>query len=58
MAEICENKVLFTISGEKLLAGDYTISVTTRKTNTWAFLVTGIIIVIAIGSFIYGRKKK
>lgn len=47
----------FTISGERLAMVDYTISVTSRKTNIWAFIVTGLVIAIAIGSFFYERKK-
>jgi len=58
MEMIGDNTGVFILSGEKLLLGDYTISISSCKTNTWAFIVTGLIIALAIGSFIYGRKKK
>jgi len=48
----------FDISGEELIMGDYKISISTREYHPWAFILTGSVIIIAIGSFIYRRKMK
>lgn len=51
-----ENIARFKVSGFYLIHNDYTASVTSRKTNIWAFIVTGIVLLLAIGSFIIKRK--
>ena len=43
--------------GECLIPGPYTIFATSRVTNIWAFIVTSLVIVFAVGSFFYRRKK-
>lgn len=51
-----ENVARFKVSGHYLIHNDYTATVTSRKTNIWAFIVTGIVLLLAIGSFIIKRK--
>jgi hypothetical protein len=46
----------FILSADRMIYNDYKITATSRKINTWAFVVTGIIVLLAIGSF-FVRKK-
>jgi len=46
----------FRFSIEKLVSRDYTISATSRVKNTWAYVVSILVILLAIGSFFYKRK--
>jgi hypothetical protein len=38
--------------------GDYTIEAQSRKANVWAFILTGIILIVAVGSFLWKPKRK
>jgi len=56
---IYEDGVLYyPLTGERLIPHDYVISAQSRVTNIWAFIVTLLIILIAIGSFAYGKKDR
>ena len=55
---IKDGDIYFRLTGERLIPGDYTITATSRVTHIWAYIVTVLIIILAIGSFIYRRKKK
>ena len=46
----------YQLGGERMIPGPYTISATSRVTNLWAFIVTGIVVLLALGSFFYRRK--
>lgn len=46
----------YQLGGERMIPGPYTISATSRVTNLWAFFVTGLVVIFAIGSFFYRRK--
>ena len=46
----------YRLGGEQMIPGAYTISATSRVTNIWAFIVTFLVIILAIGSFFYRRK--
>ena len=46
----------YQLGGERMIPGPYTISATSRVTNLWAFIVTGLVVVLALGSFFYRRK--
>ena len=46
----------YRLGGERMIPGDYTITATSRVTNIWAFIVTLLVILLAIGSFFYLRK--
>jgi len=48
----------YKLTAYRMLYNDYTIEAESRKTNIWAFILTGIILIIAVGSFIYKPKKK
>ena len=49
----------YSLTGERLIPGDYTITATSRVTHIWAYIVIFLIILIAIGSFFYrGRASK
>jgi hypothetical protein len=50
--------IYYPLTGERLIPGDYTITATSRVTNIWAYVVTFLILLIAIGSFIYQGKKR
>ena len=56
---VVENNVIqYKFSGERLIPHPYVITATSRVTNVWAFIVTILVILLAIGSFMYKRKKK
>jgi len=48
----------YKLTAYRMLYNDYTIEAESRKTNIWAFIVTEIILIIAVGSFIYKPKKE
>ena len=51
------NLIRYRFSSERLIPHEYVISATSRVTNVWAFVVTLLIILLAIGSFFYRKKK-
>lgn len=49
----------YSLTGERLIPRDYTITAVSRVTHIWAFVVTILILLAAIFLFIYqGRRKK
>jgi hypothetical protein len=46
----------FNLDAYRMTYKDYEIKATSRKTNTWAFWVTGIIVLVAVGSLFVKRK--
>jgi hypothetical protein len=52
----CDGVITYTLSGDRLIPADYTITATSRQTNTWAYVVTAIVILLAIGSWVWRRK--
>ena len=40
----------YRLGGERMIPGDYTITATSRVTNVWAFVVTILVILLAVGS--------
>ena len=48
--------ITYPLSGDRLIPADYTITATSRQTNTWAYVVTAIVIFLAIGSWVWRRK--
>ena len=48
----------FRLTAYRMVYGDYVIKAETRKANIWAFIVSGLIVVLAIGSFWYKPKRK
>jgi len=54
---VVENNVIhYKFSGERLIPHDYVVTATSRVTNVWAFIVTILVILLAIGSFMYKHK--
>ena len=47
----------YRLDGERMIPGSYTITATSRVTNIWAFVVTFLIVLIAIGSFFCCKKR-
>lgn len=45
------------MQGERDIPGAYTIAATSRVTNVWAFIVTLLIIILAVGSFFFRRCR-
>ena len=56
MGEYEGDVIHYRLTGEQLISGAYTIAATSRVTNIWAFLVTLLVILLAVGSFLYRRK--
>ena len=48
----------YRLGGEQMIPGSYTITATSRVTNIWAFVVTFLIVLIAIGSFFFRKKHR
>lgn len=55
--EVEGNVIHYKFSGERLIPHSYTITATSRVTNIWAFVVTFLIVLIAIGSFFFRKKS-
>ena len=51
------NVIHYKFSGERLIPHPYIITATSRVTNIWAFIVTILVILLAIGSLMYKRKR-
>ena len=52
------NVVHYKFSGERLIPHPYNVTITSRVTNVWAFVVTALVILLAIGCMFYRRIKK
>lgn len=50
------NVVRYKFSGERLIPHPYDVVITSRVTNVWAFIVTFLVIILAVGSFFYIQK--
>jgi hypothetical protein len=49
--------MVWKLTSQRLVPADYVIEAQSRKANTWAFILTGIIAIIAIVSFLWKRRK-
>ena len=58
MGEYDGRVIHYQLGGERLIPGAYTISATSRAANVWAFIVTLLVIVLAVGNWFYQRKRK
>ena len=54
---IKDNVISFRLTGVRLLSRDYTISASFRSTNYWAFIVTLLVIIIAVWTSVRLKKK-
>ena len=50
--------LIWKVDGMRLLFDDYTLTAEYRIANKWAFIITGFIVIIAIGSIIILAKKR
>ena len=52
------NVVRYRFSGERLIPHPYDVTIISRVTNVWAFVVTALVILLAIGCLFYRRIRK
>lgn len=50
-----DGSLMYRFDGGFISPGDYTITATSRCVNVWAFLLSGLVLVIAVGSFFIKR---
>lgn len=48
----------YRLGGERMIPGSYTITASSRVTNIWAFIATGLIVLFAIGTFFFRKKRR
>ena len=48
--------ITYPLTGERLIPHDYTITATSRVTHIWAYIVTLLVVLLAVGSFLYRKK--
>ena len=48
--------IYYPLTGERLIPHDYTITATSRATHIWAYIVTLLVVLLAVGSFLYRKK--
>ena len=51
------NVVRYRFSGERLIPHPYDVAIASRVTNVWAFVVTALVILLAIGCLFYRRIR-
>lgn len=51
-----DGTIFYPFTGERLIPQDYTITATSRVTHIWAYILTLLIILLAIGSYIYRKR--
>ena len=52
-----DGTVFYPFTGERLIPQDYTISAVSRVTHWWAYLLTLLVIAVAIASTLYRRRR-
>lgn len=45
------------LTAYRMVPADYVIEVQSRKANVWAFILSGIILIVAVGSFVWKPKR-
>lgn len=54
---VCQNDTIFyPLTGERLIPHDYTITASSRVTNYWAYVVTVLVIIIAVCGVLYKKS--
>jgi len=56
-AVIHGDTLVWNLTAYRMIPADYVIEAQSRKANLWAFILTGIIMIIAVGSFIWKPRK-
>ena len=49
--------IIYPLTGERLIPQDYVITATSRVTHVWAYIVTVLVILIAVASLLFFRKR-
>lgn len=49
--------VRYRFSGDRLIPHPFDVAITSRVTHVWAYVITLLVILLAIGSFVYKRRK-
>jgi len=50
--------ITMNLTAYRMIPADYVIEAQSRKANVWAFILTGIILLVAVGSFIWKPKRR
>lgn len=50
--------LVWKLTGYRMIPADYVIEAQSRKANVWAFILTGIILIVAVGSFLWRPKNR
>jgi hypothetical protein len=58
MGQYDGNVIHYRLGGERMIPGSYTINASSRVTNVWAFIVTILVNLIAIGTFVFRKKRR
>ncbi|MFT3753931.1 MAG: hypothetical protein QM800_13985 [Paludibacter sp.] len=56
-AKVHGDTLIWNLTAYRMIPADYTIEAQSRKTNVWAFVLSGIILIAAVGSFFWKRKR-
>jgi hypothetical protein len=56
MGEYDGKVIHYQLGGERLISGPYTITASSRVANVWAYIVTILVILLAIGSLLLRKK--
>jgi hypothetical protein len=53
---VTKGAIKYRLTGDRLLPGDYTLAAQSRVTNTWAFIVTALLIIITVALIVIRKK--
>ena len=53
-----DGTVFYPFTGERLIPQDYVITATSHVTHIWAYILTLLVILIAIGSFLISKRRR
>ena len=53
-----DGSIFYPFTGERLIPQDYTITAISRVTHIWAYILTLLVILLAIGSYIYNVRRQ
>ena len=53
-----EDAVRYRLTGSRLIPHDYTLTATSRAVNVWAFVITFLVIILAVVSLFLSLKRK
>lgn len=56
--QLSDNIITWNVTAYRMLNTPYTLKAESRKANIWAFILSGLVVALAIGSLWYNPKKK